>query len=465
MKKLINLLYIILLILCLNVRLLNVKAEGEETSGETGEVNGDEGGDETGSDDTPHEEDNKLKSDATLKSITIDGENIVCNDKLVCEYIVTDNETTSVKIKYTLTNEKASVDPKSGFTKELEDEVTQFNVKVTSEDKSKSNTYTFKITKKILSTDSTLSKLIINGTEIKLKDDVLKYQTTVSYSTKKLDVEVEPSDEKAVVVDFNNNKASFDFFTNTKEIKIKVKSESGIITTYVLTVSKRGEADTTLKSLTIKNYKLDFSSEVTDYELKVLKNVSKLEIDAKANDKNADVKITNPKLSVGENTVKIEVSNDGDTTTYTINVTKLNEDDKTLANLKSFKIEGYELDFKPDKYEYDLRIGDVNYLVIDAKPKLEDAEVEITGNLDLENGSIIKVKVNYEEEYQNVYKINIIKDGKAITKKNVSKKACIAVMSFDVLTMITIGTFQFINKNKNKKTNKEKDDSEIIDII
>ena len=44
-----------------------------------------------------------------------------------------------------------------------------------------------------------------------------------------------------------------------------------------------------------------------------------------------------------------------------------------------------------DKYEYDLKIGDDNYLVIKALPKIDTGKVEVTGNLDLVNGSIIKI--------------------------------------------------------------------------
>ena len=187
---------------------------------------------------------------------------------------------------------------------------------------------------------------------------------------------------------------------------------------------------------------MDFSSDIFDYELKVLKNVTKLEIDAKANNSKASVKVTNPVLQIGENTIKIEVTNDGNTSTYTINVTKLDEDDKTLANLKTLEIEGYNLDFKPDKYEYDLHILDENHLVIKADPKTDDADVEITGNLDLIDGSIIKIKVTYDEDYYNVYKINIIKDGTVIVKKPVSKKAAALVICFDIFSML-----YFISRN------------------
>ena len=492
MKKLLIFLLSIGMFLSFNINILNVKAEnetgtenGEGTGGETGSGTGEtEGGSgdtdpagQTGeSGNESGEETTSLKSDATLKNITINGVKVICSDKYVCEYIVNNNDITTAKVVYELTNSNATVDTKSGFTKELKEGENKFEVKVTSEDKSKSNTYKFIITKNTMSTDSTLKRLVVNGTEITLNENELKYKTTVSFTTKKIEIEAIPTSDKATVVDFKSNKASFDFFENSKDVKIKVKSEAGDMVTYTVTVTKRSEADVTLKSLTIKNHEIEFDSEVTDYELKVLKNVDKLDIKAVAASKNANVKITNPKLVVGENEVKIEVSNDGNTNTYIIKVTKLNEDDKTLANLKSLEIDNYEIDFKPDKYEYTLKIENENYLVINAIAKLEDADVEITGNLDLEDGSIIKIKVTYDDEFYNVYKINIEKlGGSLITRNKISKKAVIAVILFDILSGIIIGIVQFMNKIKNKSQDKEIEvsrrnnkkviDEDIIDII
>lgn len=455
MKKIITFLLVIGILFSFNI---NVYAEGETSEGTEptiGEGGSSESG-ESGEENKDDSNDDTLKSDATLKNITINGVKVVCTD-FVCKSIVSDNDTKSVIVTYELTNPNASVDTKSGFTKELQDGENKFEVKVTSEDKEKTNTYQFIITKKVLSTDSTLKRLIVNGKEIELKTGELKYKTTVSYTTKKVEIEAVANSEKARIIDFKDNKASFDFFENSKDFKIKVESEAGDLVTYTVTVSKRSEADVTLKSLTIKNHDIDFDSEVTDYEIKVLKNVDKLDITAKATSKDADVKITNPKLSVGENEVKIEVTNDGNTNTYIIKVIKLNEDDKTLANLKSLSIDNYEIDFKPDKYEYDLKIENENYLVINAIAKMTEADVEITGNLDLENGSIIKIKVTYDGEFYNVYKINIAKAGSTVLKNKVSKKGVVAVILFDILSIITIGVVQFINKDKNKKNDNEKD--------
>ena len=452
MKNIRNLLLIFILLFCFSVNILIVKAEGENEKQEVVKQP-----DEPTEPETPgdNKEEEQEEPKAEISNIKISGNSVECSTTSTCKYTIKNNDTKSVKVTFEK-SKGATTDKESGFEQEIKDGTTTFSIKVTSSDGNKSNTYNFEITKKNLATDSTLKSLTLNGKEITLKEDTLKYQTNVSFTTKKLEVKAIPNDEKAKVLDFTNNTSTFDFYDNKKEIKIKVQAEDGSMSTYILTVNKREEADTTLKSLTIKNYSIDFSSEVTDYELKVLKNVSKLEIDAKANDKNADVKITNPTLQIGENTVKIEVSNDGTTTTYQIKVNKLNEDDKTLGNLKSLKIDGYEIDFSADKYEYDVQIGDDNYLKIDAKAKMDESKVEITGNLDLVDGSIIKIKVSYDEDIYNVYKINIIKDGTVVSgKKKVSKKAAILVIGFDIISMAIMEVVNF-KENLNKKETENK---------
>ena len=191
MKRIITFLLIIVMFLSFNINMLNVKAEGEENeTSETGENDdsSDESGDEGESGSSGSGDSTSLESDATLINITINGENIVC-EKFVCEKIITDNEVTKATIKYELKNPKAKIEegkesPQVLELKEGEDN--ELKVKVTSEDKTKTNTYTFKITKKVMSTDSTLKKLIVNGTEISLNENETKYKTTVSFNTKKL---------------------------------------------------------------------------------------------------------------------------------------------------------------------------------------------------------------------------------------------------------------------------------------
>lgn len=430
MKKLVKI-CLFLMIFSFNINVLAENVQEEETTVETG-----------------------ASSDATLTDVYINEQKVVCSN-YVCELIIKDNDVANVVITYKTNDEKASVS-KEKIEETLKNGENTYTVTVTAEDGTE-QIYTFKVTKKVLSTDSSLKKLLINGEEITLSKGTTKYQTTVSYATNKLDVEVEPTDSNASLVDSNTNKISYDFFEDEKELRIKVQAEAGDITTYVINVSRRDEADATLKSLTIDEVDLNFESEIFDYEVTVLRNVSSLEIEAIPTDNEATVKIDNPKnLEIGENTVKIEVDNDGNIKTYTIKVTKLDEEDITLANLKSLTIEGYTINFQEDVYEYNLEIGDVNFLVIDAIPKVDTAKVEITGNLDLVDGSIIKIKVSYDDEISNVYRLNISKN-LSVNESNTTLKIVIIVVV--VLIVIAVVVLLIIQKKKKNKPNNKKNDN------
>ncbi len=403
-------------------------------------------------------------NDATLKNVKINGNNVVCS-KQVCKYEVSDASVDSVKITYETNNEKASVDPKS-IEGNLKSGENSYLATVTAEDGTELK-YTFIVNKKALSSDNSLKKLVINNQEITLKNDVLKYTTSVSYAAKKIEIEATPNNKEAKIVDISTNKVistnklTYDFFDDTKEVKVKVKAETGDFKTYTITVTRREEKDANLKSLNITGAKIDFESETYDYEVTVSKSVEKLEVEAVANDTSADVKVDSPTLAIGENTVTITVSNDGNQKTYTIKVNKLDTLDSNLANLKSLKIKDYELDFKEDKYVYDLEIGDVNYLDIDYEVLTPGSTVEITGNMDLEDGSIVKIRVTYNDELTNVYELHIAKVIEEENKNNIPKIIIIIAIILILIAIIVLLIFKFRNKKKDIKKSEDNNKLEV----
>lgn len=429
MKKIIRILLILLLTLSFNLNVLAVETAPGPVIGEK-------------------------STDATLKSVTINSQTAMCDDK-VCSLEINDNNVSNVTITYNLSSEKAKV-IKGEKEVTLIDGENRIDVTIQAEDETTTKDYVVIITKKSKSTDATLKKLTINGESITLRNDNTRYNATVSYSTKKIEVEVIPNNDKAKIENATNNKLTYDFNEEKKEIRIKVVSESGDVLTYVINVSRRAEEDATLRDLKIENYDIDFSKDKTNYEITVLKNVNQLDIKATPTDTDATVKIDAPTtLEIGENTITITVSNDGNVKVYTLKVTKLDQEDKSLANLKSLKIEGYDLKFKEDKYEYDLKIGDVNVLNISYDTVNPDATVQITGNMNLVDGSIVKVRVTYTSGLTNVYRINIIKDVEEAKSNNISKIVIIAVIILIIIAGIVIFIIQYKNKKKGKDNNKD----------
>lgn len=193
--------------------------------------------------------------------------------------------------------------------------------------------------------------------------------------------------------------------------RVRYNGQTAYISSEYLTTEKPEESNNkNLESITIEgDYTLspEFSTDVTEYELTVGTDVDSLQIEAVAEDDNAEVSITgNDNLLMGENTIEIEVTaEDGTVRTYTINVTKGASEEETTGNglvLSTLTLDGYELtpNFSSDIYEYTLNIYDssVTNINIDATSNVEDAVIEIAGNNDLKLGeNVITILVTSGE--------------------------------------------------------------------
>lgn len=147
----------------------------------------------------------------------------------------------------------------------------------------------------------------------------------------------------------------------------------------------------------------EFNKYTTQYYLIVDLEVEDIEVKAIAEDNKAKVSITgNRYLEEGENIIYIVVTAEaGNTTTYVINVTKVDDLERANANLKNLSIKGFNLypSFKSNIYGYNLTINElVRQLEILAEPENESATIEITGNENLiEGDNIIKIIVTAED--------------------------------------------------------------------
>lgn len=167
------------------------------------------------------------------------------------------------------------------------------------------------------SNDNTLSNLVVNQGKVapNFKKDVLTYDVYVPSDINQLDLSYITSDKNASVKISNNGNFKFGIAT---PVGIIVTAEDGSVREYTLNVTKLESAiSPKLKSLKIKEGKIDFDPNTYEYNIKVKKDVNKLTIEAIPLNDNDEVEIIgNEKLKDGNNEITIKVTNDKGISTY-----------------------------------------------------------------------------------------------------------------------------------------------------
>lgn len=162
---------------------------------------------------------------------------------------------------------------------------------------------------------------------------------------------------------------------------------------------EKKSSDCSLKSLTLSNGNIDFSSDVTDYVVEVSNDVESIEISALVNDSKASINYPNNLLlNVGDNKFSVLViAEDGSKKNYNVNVVRLEKVLSSNSSLISLNIDGYDIDFSSDKFTYD--IGNIigSTLKIDAKSFDSNASVKIYGNDYIGKNDVVVVQVTAED--------------------------------------------------------------------
>ena len=161
-----------------------------------------------------------------------------------------------------------------------------------------------------------------------------------------------------------------------------------------------------LKSLqlSVEGISPKFSKNTTQYYITVPNSVQSINVTATPEDKNAKVSISgNTGLQAGLNKISILVTaqNGKNKRTYTINVTKTDDPNKSNANLENLAIENctFVPEFSPDVTNYTVELQqDITSANILAVPQNEKAQVSVIGNENLQIGeNIIQINVTAED--------------------------------------------------------------------
>lgn len=202
-----------------------------------------------------------------------------------------------------------------------------------------------------------------------------------------------------------------------------------------------------LSELKLSNGTLVFDKEKTEYKVTVAYNIEKIEVTTKTEDGKVKFEITgNEELKVGENTITIKVTAEDDSEReYKIEVIRKEQNSNLSSNskLKSLTIKNYNINFSSSVYDYTIKIGNEDRLNITYTTADSKSDVTVTGNENLENGSIIKVTVVAEDGTTTIYKINVEK----VNTKNV---VIISVMAFLLVTLVVLSVI--LVKSRKKQT-------------
>jgi uncharacterized membrane protein YciS (DUF1049 family) len=197
--------------------------------------------------------------------------------------------------------------------------------------------------------------------------------------------------------------------------------------------------------------------------------VTKLDVNAVAEDSTSKISISNPELVVGDNVVKVTVTSEtGKSKVYTINVKRLDESEMPSENnnVSSIDILGHGIDFDPNTNEYEVSIGDEYALVIEVLLEDPTAKYVIEGNENLKDGSVIKVTSTSESGSVKEYKINVNKDFKASTRRSASS-LLVGIIGFVLGLVVMFGIMLFVNKVKNRKSSDrkvKKEEKRIVEV-
>lgn len=215
-----------------------------------------------------------------------------------------------------------------------------------------------------------------------------------------------------------------------------------------------------IKSLTIKgNDDSDvvlspvFNPGVYDYEATVASNVKTVSITPILEDAKANAVISNnanEELKAGEdNKITITVTaEDGAKKAYNINIKR--EALTSDATLKSLEIEESEkFKFDKEKFTYNVKIDkNIKSLTIIYELSDENSTINIEGNSELKNGSIVKLIVTAQDGTKKVYTLNIIKETNK--KKNVTsvtaEKNPLIILGLSMVAFALVGGIIYVAK-------------------
>lgn len=317
-----------------------------------------------------------------------------------------------------------------------------------------------KIEIKMQSSENRLKEIKINGNKI---TDFFSnnYNYYIKSNDEVINIEAIPLDKNAKIDGIGEIK--LDPKVRETIIPINVVSENGVHKIYKLFIINNNIKETNITASLIElfdekdnNINFNFKNDVYEYNLELAPNIKTINTKVTLDNKDYELikgygnQVVN--IEKGANIIFIKVKDStGDIKTYIINITKLLFNKSSNSYLKNIIIDGYNIKFNKRIKQYNLAIKKSDHkLDINAIPEDNSAVVNIIGNEDLKDGSIIKIIVKADNESKITYQLHI-------TNKNNSFISyiiyiIIGILLFGLIFRIFVRVKKFIiNYISNKK--------------
>ena len=291
-----------------------------------------------------------------------------------------------------------------------------FEIVVTSEIGT-TKTYTILITREA-SNNNYLTNIVIPGYDLlpSFDKEINEYEVSVPFTENIIDVYATPEDVNANVTGAD----TYNLVEGENLITLIVTSESGLVRTYNVKVTKESPVSVYLKSLEINGYELDteFNKENLEYYVTVDNEVTHLDLIYELEDANAVAEVTgNENFEVGMNEVHITVrrevkENDILEQDYVIYVNRQMSSNNYLDYITVSDGEFTE-DFESNKMDYTVMVNhDVTEVIIDAKAQDKNSKIIAgLGKKVLELGdNIVEIKVRSSIGIIRTYTLHIIRE-------------------------------------------------------
>lgn len=291
---------------------------------------------------------------------------------------------------------------------------------------------------------NTLKELSISNVKIDFKPELKNYMAEVPYSVEEVEIKSALTDSKSSYVkDFGNRKVKLNEGKN--EVLVKVKAENGAEAVYTINITRKANNDASLKELKVNSEAIELAVNTYKYSYTVDNEVTNVTVEAVPNDSKATLEIKNvEELQEGSNIIEITITaSDGTKQIYEVDVIR----DKLIssnASIKKLGVKNHDIKFLKDKLDYEVELSkEEDKLDLEIELDNEKAKYIVSGNKDLKNGSLVKIKVTAEDESTKTYSIRIIKE-----EESFNKILLIPIILIPLLIGVII---LLINKSKKKK--------------